>query len=55
VGLISTGLRQDFPEQDGPADQGVAALADAGFHWQVQVAGFMNQAADLAGSLGNVQ
>ena len=37
--------RDHLFEQDGPADQGVAALANAGLHGQVEGAGFVNQAA----------
>jgi hypothetical protein len=46
--------RQDLPEQDSPADEGVAALADAGLYRQVEVAGFVDEAADFAGRLGDV-
>jgi hypothetical protein len=33
---------QPFLQQHGPADQGVAALADAGLDLQVEIAGFMD-------------
>jgi hypothetical protein len=39
---------------DTPADQGVAALADAGLDRQVEMAGLVDQAADFAGRLGDV-
>jgi hypothetical protein len=55
VGWSVTGLRQDLPKQDSPAHQGVAAFTNAGLHRQVEVSGFVNQAADFAGSLGDVQ
>jgi hypothetical protein len=46
--------RQDVLDQDRPADQGVASLADAGLDGQMQVAGFVDEAGDLAGGLGDV-
>jgi hypothetical protein len=51
----SDGLGDDVFEQDGPADQGVAAVADAGLDGQMQVAGFVDEAGDFAGGLGDVQ
>jgi hypothetical protein len=39
---------------DTPADQGVAALADAGLDRQVEMAGLVDQAADFAGRLGDI-
>jgi hypothetical protein len=47
--------RQDLLDQDRPADQGVAALADTGLHRQVEIAGFVDEAADFASRLGDVQ
>ena len=49
------GLGDDVFEQDGPADQRVAAVADARIDGQVQVAGFVDQARDFAGRLGDVE
>ena len=46
--------RDHLFEQDGPADQGVAAVADARLHGQVEIAGFVDQAADFAGRLSDV-
>jgi hypothetical protein len=48
------GSGQQFLQEHSPADQGVAALADAGLHRQVEIAGLVDQAADLAGRLGDV-
>jgi hypothetical protein len=48
------GSGQQLLQQYGPADQAVAALADTGFHWQVKITGFVDQAADFAGRLGDV-
>jgi hypothetical protein len=42
---LLAGLGDDVLEQDGPANQGVVAVADARFHWQVEIAGFVDQAA----------
>ena len=36
------GSGQQFLQEHSPADQGVAALADAGLHRQVEIAGFMD-------------
>jgi hypothetical protein len=47
-------LRNHLFEQDCPADQGVATLADTGLDGQVEITGFVDQAADLAGRLGDV-
>jgi hypothetical protein len=48
------GLRNHLFQQDRPANQGVAAVADTGLHRQVEITGFVDQAADLAGRLGDV-
>jgi hypothetical protein len=45
------GLRNHFVEQDSPADQGVAAIADTGLDRQVEIAGLVDEAADFAGRL----
>jgi hypothetical protein len=44
VGLGTAGLGV---AADTPADQGIAALADVGLDRQVEIAGFMDQAADF--------
>src|SRR4029453_366478 len=48
-------LGDDRFEQDGPAHEGVAAIADTGLHRQVQVVGFMSEAADFGRCLCNVE
>jgi len=45
----------DFFEQDRPAHERIAAVADAGLDGQVQVVGFAGQARHLGGCLGDVQ
>jgi hypothetical protein len=48
-------LRDHLFEQDGPADQAVAAFPGAGLHRQVQVPGLVDEAGDFAGCLCDVQ
>jgi len=52
---VASWLRDDVFEQDGPANQGIAAVPDAGLDGQVQVVGFVYEAAHLGGCLGDVQ
>ena len=49
------GLRDDRFEQDGPAAQRVAAVADAGLDGQVEVAALVDEAADFGGCPGDVE
>ena len=51
---LTTGLRQDLPKQDCPADEGVATLANARLHRQFEVAGSVDEAADFAGRPGDI-
>jgi hypothetical protein len=44
-------LGQQLLQEDGPADQSIATLADARLDGQVEIAGFVDQAADFAGRL----
>jgi len=52
--IRSQGLRQDLPKQNGPTDQGIATVADARFDGQVEITGFVDEAAHFAGRLGDV-
>jgi hypothetical protein len=49
---LVAGLGDDVFEQDRPADQRVAAVADPRLDGQVQVVGFAGKAADFLGGLG---
>jgi hypothetical protein len=49
------GSGQQLLQQHGPADQGIAALADTALYRQVEIAGFVDQVRDFAGGLGDIQ
>ena len=48
-------LRDHLFEQDGPADQAVAAIPDAGLNRQVQVPGLVDETGHFTGRRGDVQ
>jgi hypothetical protein len=45
---------QHLLKKNRPPDERVSPVPDAGLHRQVEIAGFVDQAADFAGRLGDV-